>query len=210
MRCCFMGPPGVGKGTQASFIAQKYGLKHISTGNLLREAVRKNSRLGVKVKGFLDGGKLVPDPLMIDLIHEELRGLKGFILDGFPRTLAQAEALDNLLKKKEMALDIVVVFVLSDEELVRRAAGRRIAPKSGRVYHVLFSPPKKEGFCDETGEELLQREDDKEDVVRERLKVYGKEPLAKYYEDQGLVKKLSAQGSPEQVRDRLEELFKTG
>lgn len=206
---CLMGPPGVGKGTQAVFLAKKYGLEHISTGNLLREAVSRKTKLGLQAQGYMNQGLLVPDDLMIALV-EEVLSPKGFILDGFPRTIPQAEALDSLMEKKGLVLDQVVLLTLDEEELIKRLTGRRVAPKSGRVYHLYFSPPKKEGLCDETGEKLVQREDDKLEIVRPRLKRYFVEqsPLTEYYGKKGLIREISAEGSPEEVRVRLEELLK--
>lgn len=204
-----MGPPGVGKGTQAVFFAKKYDLEHISTGNLLREAVGQKTELGLQAEAYMNQGLLVPDDLMISLVEEVLSS-QGFILDGFPRTVAQAVALDSLMKRKDLALNQVILFTLEEEKLIKRLTGRRVAPKSGRVYHLYFSPPKREGFCDETGEKLIQREDDKLEVVRPRLKRYFIEqsPLTKYYKEKGLVREVSAQGSPEEVKGRLAELFK--
>lgn len=203
-----MGPPGVGKGTQAVFLSEKYGLEHISTGNLLREAVRQKTKLGLQAQNYMNQGLLVPDNLMIALVEEVFQ--KGFILDGFPRTVPQAEALDSLVKRKGLALDQVILLTLDEEELVKRLTGRRVAPKSGRVYHLYFSPPKKEGVCDETGEPLIQREDDKLEIVRPRLQRYFVEqsPLTAYYKEKGLIREISAEGSPEEVRQRLEECLK--
>ncbi len=204
-----MGPPGVGKGTQAIFLAKKYGLEHISTGNLLREAVSQKTKLGLQAQEYMNQGLLVPDDLMISLVEEVLSS-KGCILDGFPRTVPQAKALDLLMARKDLALNQVVLLTLDEEELVKRLTGRRVALKSGRVYHLYFSPPKKEGICDETGENLIQREDDKLEIVRPRLKRYFVEQssLTEYYKDKGLIREISAKGSPEEVRERLEELFK--
>ncbi|MDE0151950.1 MAG: adenylate kinase [Bdellovibrionales bacterium] len=208
MYYCLMGPPGVGKGTQAVFLSEKYGLEHISTGNLLREAVRQKTKLGLQAQNYMNQGLLVPDNLMIALVEEVFQ--KGFILDGFPRTVPQAEALDSLVKRKGLALDQVILLTLDEEELVKRLTGRRVAPKSGRVYHLYFSPPKKEGVCDETGEPLIQREDDKLEIVRPRLQRYFVEqsPLTAYYKEKGLIREISAEGSPEEVRQRLEECLK--
>ncbi len=210
MYCCLMGPPGVGKGTQAVFLAEKHHLQHVSTGNLLREAVRRKTKLGLQAQEYMVQGLLAPDSLMISLVEEVFS--RGCILDGFPRTVPQAEALDLLMKKKGVVLDQAVLLTLDDEELVKRLTGRRVALKSGRVYHLHFSPPKKEGVCDETGENLVQREDDKLEIVRPRLKRYFLEqrPLTEYYANKGLIREVSAKGSPEEVRVRLEELFKKG
>ena len=202
-----MGPPGVGKGTQAVFLAKTYGWEHISTGRLLREAVRKKTKLGLQTQTYMNKGLLVPDDLMISLVEEVLK--QGFILDGFPRTVPQASALDLLIKRKKLVYQVVLLN-LNEEELIKRLTGRRVAPKSGRVYHLHFSPPKKEGLCDETGEKLIQREDDKLEIVRTRLKSYFAEQslLTNYYNEKGLIREISAEGSPEDVRKRLEDFLK--
>ena len=204
-----MGPPGVGKGTQAVFLSKNSGLQHISTGQLLREAVSHKTKLGLQAQGYMNQGLLVPDDLIISLVEEVLSS-KGFILDGFPRTVPQAVALDSLMERKSLVLKQVVLLTLDEEELIKRLTGRRVALKSGRVYHLYFSPPKKEGICDETGEKLIQREDDKLEIVRSRLQRYFVEqsPLTEYYMDKDLIQEIAAKGSPEEVRERLEGLFK--
>ena len=209
-----MGAPGVGKGTQAGFIAQKYGLQHLSTGFLLRKAVSHHSPLGIEAQKYMNQGLLVPDGIMIDLVEDVLKlahpESQGFILDGFPRTVLQAQALDRMLKNNQIKLHSVLMFTLPEEELIQRATGRRVAINSGRVYHMNFRPPQKAGICDKTGEKLVQREDDKEEVVRARLKEYcsKQELLTKYYQDKGMLSEISAVGSMEEVRDRLEEWIK--
>ena len=213
MHAIFMGAPGVGKGTQAEFVSQKYSLTHISTGHLLRKAISHQSPLGMKAKTYMNQGLLVPDDIMIDLVEDVLKPQKdkGFILDGFPRTLLQAQSLDEMLDQLGgITLDMVVMFTLPEEELVRRATGRRIAPQSGKVYHIDFRPPLKEGICDESGEKLVQRDDDKEEVVRARLQEYEskQKPLTQYYKERGIIKEISASGDMKEVRDRLEEWFK--
>ena len=204
-----MGAPGVGKGTQAEWMAKEYGLKHISTGNLLRSAVRGKTPLGLQAQDYMNKGQLVPDSVMNALVEEVLDS-SGFILDGFPRTVAQAQALDSLAQKRNLKIHKVFLLVLEEEELIQRVSGRRVALQSGRVYHTVFSPPQKKGFCDETGEPLIQREDDKPEVVRARLRNYfsQQEPLTEYYKEQGLVQEVSAQGSPQEVRSRIEEILK--
>ena len=212
MNAIFMGAPGVGKGTQAEFISKMNHLTHISTGHLLRKSIVHQSPLGMKAQKYMNQGLLVPDEIMIDLVEDVLKPQKnkGFILDGFPRTIPQAHSLDEMLKKLEVQLDVVVMFTLSTEELTRRATGRRVAPKSGKVYHIDFRPPTKEGICDESGEKLVQREDDKEEVVRARLQEYEsrQEPLTQYYKEKGILKEISASGDVKEVRDRLEEWLK--
>ena len=177
--------------------------------NLLREAVSHKTKLGLQAQEYMNQGLLVPDDLIISLVEEVLSS-KGFILDGFPRTVPQAVALDSLMERKSLVLKQVVLLTLDEEELIKRLTGRRVALKSGRVYHLYFSPPKKEGICDETGEKLIQREDDKLEIVRSRLQRYFVEqsPLTEYYKGKGLIQEIAAKGSPEEVRERLEGLFK--
>ena len=207
---CFMGAPGAGKGTQSEFFSKKMNLRHVSTGEILRKAVRGQTNLGLKAQNYISKGRLVPDNLMMDLIEEvfdqgPLAQRQGFILDGFPRTLAQARGLSDLMEKKNIKLDKVFLLSLSEQELVSRITGRRIAPVSGCVYHIDFHPPKKPGVCDQTGEKLIQREDDKKEAVQSRLRAFLNEqkPLTKYYEAQGVFCEVSAQGRPSQVSERI-------
>ncbi len=190
MRLILLGPPGAGKGTQAAYIAQKYGIPQISTGDMLRAAVKAGTKLGKEAKKHMDSGGLVPDDVIIDLVKERIKQLdcaKGFLFDGFPRTIPQAEAL----KKAGVNLDYVLEIDVPDEEIIRRLSGRRLHPASGRTYHVIFNPPKVAGKDDVTGEELVQREDDKEETVKKRLAVYHSQTkqLIDYYS------KLAAQGN---------------
>ncbi len=214
MNMIFMGAPGVGKGTQADFVAQQYGLQHVSTGDLLRKAVSHQSPLGIQAGKYMNQGLLVPDGVMIDLVEDVLKPAhqksQGFILDGFPRTVPQAESLDKMLEASQIQLHNVVIFVLPEEELVKRVTGRRVALRSGRIYHLNFRPSQKEGICDETGEKLVQREDDKEEVVRERLREYEskQESLTQYYKNKRILTEISASGSMKEVRDRLEDWLK--
>ncbi|HEY6281457.1 MAG TPA: adenylate kinase [Burkholderiales bacterium] len=171
MRLILLGAPGAGKGTQAAYIAQKYGIPQISTGDMLRAAVKAGTILGMEAKKHMDSGGLVPDDVIIGLVKERIKQpdcVKGFLLDGFPRTIPQAEAL----KKAGVDLDYVLEIDVPDEEIIRRMSGRRVHPASGRTYHVIFNPPKVAGKDDMTGEELVQREDDKEETVKKRLAVY--------------------------------------
>jgi adenylate kinase len=171
MRLILLGPPGAGKGTQAAYIAQKYGIPQVSTGDMLRAAVKAGTKLGMEAKKHMDSGGLVPDDVIIGLVKERIKQpdcAKGFLLDGFPRTIAQAEALKNA----GVDLDFVLEIDVPDEEIVRRLSGRRVHPASGRTYHVAFNPPKVEGNDDLSGEKLVQREDDKEETVKKRLAVY--------------------------------------
>lgn len=184
MRLILLGPPGAGKGTQAKFIAEKYGIPQISTGDMLRAAVKAGTPLGLAAKAVMDAGQLVSDDIIIGLVKERLTQpdcAKGYMFDGFPRTLPQADAL----KASGVKLDVVLEISVPDEEIIERMSGRRVHAASGRTYHVKFNPPKVEGKDDETGEPLVQRDDDKEEVVRKRLDVYHSQtkPLVQYYSD---------------------------
>jgi len=184
-----LGPPGVGKGTQGVLLAEAAGWTRISTGDLLRDACREETPLGLKAKAFMDAGELVPDEVILGMVRELLEGLpadRGIIFDGFPRTAAQAEALDRVLPEVDRKVDAVVVLEAPDEILVRRISGRRMSP-AGYAYNVYFNPPKQEGICDQTGEPLEHRKDDKEDTVRRRLEVYQQvtQPLIRFYDEGG-------------------------
>lgn len=188
MNLILLGAPGAGKGTQGALIAERCNVTRISTGDLLRDAVRKGTPLGIKAKGYMDAGELVPDDVILGLVREVLgaqdEDSAGFLLDGFPRTLPQAEALDSLLEELGRPLDAVVVIEVPDDELVKRLSGRRSCPKCGAVYNVYFEPPKTPGVCDACGGELVERADDTAETVRRRLEVYREqtEPLIAYYE----------------------------
>ncbi len=191
MRLILLGGPGAGKGTQAAFITQKFGIPQISTGDMLRAAVKEGTPLGLEAKKYMDSGQLVPDDVIIGLVKERIKEPdceKGFLFDGFPRTIPQAEAL----KDAGVKIDYVVEIAVPDEEIIKRMSGRRVHLPSGRTYHVIFNPPKVEGKDDVTGEPLIQREDDKEETVRKRLEVYHAqtEPLVEFY------KKWEASGDP--------------
>jgi adenylate kinase len=182
MRLILLGPPGAGKGTQAQFIREKFAIPQISTGDMLRAAVKAGTPLGVAAKKVMDAGQLVSDDIIIGLVKERLREpdcSKGYLFDGFPRTIPQAEAM----KTANVALDYVLEIDVPDEEIITRMSGRRVHPASGRTYHVKFNPPKADGRDDVTGEPLVQRDDDKEATVRNRLEVYRKQtrPLVDYY-----------------------------
>lgn len=197
-----IGAPGSGKGTQAKKMKAELGYAHISTGDLLRAAVKEGSELGQKAKSYMDQGALVPDSLVIDLLKEALEkpdAHKGFILDGFPRTLAQAEALD-----REVTIDKVVDIIVPFELIEKRITGRRMSP-SGHVYHVETNPPKQEGICDETGEALYQREDDKPEKVRTRLASFEQQtkPVIAHYQAKGLVVEIDGVGDPQEVFSRI-------
>uniref|UniRef100_A0A7J2TJK1 Adenylate kinase n=1 Tax=Archaeoglobus fulgidus TaxID=2234 RepID=A0A7J2TJK1_ARCFL len=192
MNLILLGAPGAGKGTQAKIIMEKYGIPQISTGDMLREAVAKGTELGKKAREYMAQGKLVPDEIVIGIVKERLSQKdceKGFILDGFPRTLAQAEALDKIMSEMGRKIDAVINVNVPEEEVVRRIVYRRTCRNCGAIYHLIYNPPKKEGICDKCGGELYQREDDKEETVRERYRVYKKntEPLIEYYRKKGIL-----------------------
>jgi adenylate kinase len=205
MRLILLGPPGAGKGTQAQFIREKFGIPQISTGDMLRAAVKAGTPLGVAAKKVMDAGQLVSDDIIIGLVEERLKQpdcKPGYLFDGFPRTIPQAEAM----QKKKVALDYVLEIDVPDEEIITRMSGRRVHPASGRTYHVKFNPPKAEGKDDVTGEPLVQRDDDKEATVRNRLDVYRKQtrPLVDYYSKQPGVKyrKISGLGKVDEITQR--------
>lgn len=208
MRVVFLGAPGVGKGTQADRIAAQYQVAKISTGDLLREAVRNQTTLGLEAKNYMDQGKLVPDAVVIGLVKEKLANpscANGFVLDGFPRTVLQAEELGKALASKAMALDRVVNFQVSREDVVRRLSGRRSCPKCQATYHVDFAMPKVEGICDRCGEPLVQRSDDRREAIETRLKVYDEQtaPLVRYYDERRLLSPMDASGTVEVVFQHL-------
>ena len=199
MKLVFLGPPGAGKGTIAAIASQRFGIVHISTGDLFREAIRNETALGLKVKAILAAGDLVPDSVTIDMVRERISRedcKRGFILDGFPRTVVQADALAEMT-----GLDAVVNFQLPEDVVVRRLSGRRMCKSTGRIYHVVFNPPKVEGKDDDTGEDLMQRPDDMPDAIRNRLAVYEKStaPLVSYYRGKKLIVDIDASPAPEEV-----------
>lgn len=211
MRAILIGPPGSGKGTQAEAIKAKYPVAHISTGDMLRENVRNATELGKKAKEFMDAGKLVSDDLIIAMMKDRLAqpdASKGFILDGFPRTTAQAEALTDLLKEMHIELDTVVLLEVSDETVVGRLTSRRVCAKCGAIYNTKVHPPKVDGKCDSCGGEVIQRDDDKESVIRNRLSVYHEQtsPLIDYYEKLGKLHRVDATASKDVVLKYLETL----
>jgi adenylate kinase len=208
MRVVLLGPPGAGKGTQAARLARRWSVPQVSTGDMLREGVAKGTRLGLEARRYMDAGELVPDAVIIGMVRERLGqpdGRKGFVLDGFPRTAAQAEALDLLLDAEGTPLDRVVLIELSDEELAARLTGRRVCGSCGRNYHVAFSPPKTAGRCDHCGGALTQRADDEEATVRRRLAVYARDtrPLIDYYRGRGLLTTISGAGTMDTVHAAL-------
>lgn len=214
MRIVLVGPPGAGKGTQAAFLAKNLSIPHISTGDLFRANISQQTELGKLAKSYMDAGNLVPDEVTIGMAKDRMEkpdAENGFLLDGFPRNVSQAEALDEMLQSESMKLDAVLDLEVPEEEVVKRIAGRRICRKdSSHVFHVTYSKPKAEGVCDACGGELYQRDDDSEQTVRKRLEVYHTqtEPIIDYYKAQGLVVTISALGKVEDVTARAMEALK--
>jgi adenylate kinase len=208
MRAILLGPPGAGKGTQAKMLTERYGVPQVSTGDILRAAVAAGTPLGKEAKTYMDRGALVPDEVVIGIVRDRLREpdcRKGYLLDGFPRTVAQAEALTRMLKELGAPLPRVVSLEVGEEELVKRLSGRRTCESCGEPFHVAFHPPRAEGTCDKCGGRLIQREDDKEETIRRRLQVYRQqtEPLIGYYQNQGLLKTVNGLGEAGEVLARV-------
>ncbi|MBJ7470276.1 MAG: adenylate kinase [Solirubrobacteraceae bacterium] len=208
MNLILVGPPGAGKGTQAERITEDFNLPYIATGNILRAAVAEGTELGLKAKGFMDAGGLVPDDVIIGVILDRLQAedaAEGFLLDGFPRTVPQAEALGADLSSLGRQLTAVLLIDVSDDEVIRRLSGRRVSAKTGRVYHVEFDPPKNEGVCDVDGSRLIQRDDDKPETIKNRLAVYHEqtEPLVDFYSNLGLLRRFDGSRPPAEVHDRI-------
>ncbi len=207
MRIVLVGPPGAGKGTQAQFIASHLSIPKISTGDIFRANVSGNTPLGQKAKEYMDRGDLVPDEVTIAMVRDRLAeedAQEGFLLDGFPRNVPQAETLKKILAEMDRRLDLVLELVVDDDEVVRRLSGRRTCRKCGRIWHLVFDPPAKEGVCDVCGGELFQRDDDREETIRHRLEVYQEQtaPLASFYADEGILVGLDATGPVEEVTER--------
>ena len=208
MRLVLLGPPGAGKGTQARLLFERLHAPQIASGDLLRAAVRDKTALGVQAKSFMDEGSLVPDELVLKLIDarlDESDAKPGFILDGFPRSVPQAEALGKMLEARGESISKVVAIIAPDEELVKRISGRRTCRNCNEMYHVAFDPPAKPGVCDKCGGELYQREDDHEDTVRHRLQVYNDatKPLLDYYGKAGLLSQVDGTGRPDDILHRI-------
>jgi adenylate kinase len=204
-----LGPPGSGKGTQAKKLVSQHHWPQLSTGDMLRSAISQGTQLGLEAKSYMDRGALVPDDVVIGLIAERAKAndtRNGFILDGFPRTIPQAEALDRMLQSQGRAVDRAVLFEIPDAELVRRLSGRRTCLKDGSMFHVETLKPRKDGICDLCGSTLVQRDDDKAEVIQKRLGVYHQQtaPVAQYYRQASKLKTLDATRSPEQVSEDLE------
>jgi adenylate kinase len=209
-----LGPPGAGKGTQAERLRADFELPYYATGNILREAVEHETELGRKAKEFMDAGELVPDELICAVIAERLdlpEAADGFLLDGFPRTIGQAEMLEGALDEHGRQLTAVLLIEVPDEEVVRRLSGRRTCVKNGHVYHVEFDPPKNEGVCDQDGSRLVQRDDDKPETIRKRLEVYHEQtsPLEDWYEERGLLRRFDGTRSPDEVHSHIRATLAT-
>jgi adenylate kinase len=204
MNLILLGPPGAGKGTQAKLMTTEFGIPQISTGDILRQATRDGTELGKQAKPLMDAGKLVPDELVVGIVQERLKApdcAKGFILDGFPRTIPQAEALDKALSQLGKKLDAVLSFDVSEDKLIERLSGRRSCPTCGSVYHVYQNPPLRAGFCDKDSTGLIQRDDDREENVKERLREYAQKtrPLWSFYEKQGILRRIEGVGTPQGI-----------
>jgi adenylate kinase len=209
-----LGSPGSGKGTQGERLQADFRLPYYATGDILRAEVREGTELGREAKEYMDRGDLVPDEVIIGMIADRVESPEaadGFILDGFPRTTAQAEALDEEVRRMGKRLTAAILIEVSDEEVVRRLSGRRICEKDGHVFHVEFDPPSKDGVCDVCGSRLVVRDDDKPEVVRHRLEEYHEktEPLISYYEGEGILRRVDGEQAPEEVGDRIRALLAT-
>lgn len=208
MNIILLGPPGAGKGTQAKMLVEKYGIPQISTGDILRANLKAKTELGLEAKKYMDAGKLVPDEVVIGIIDNRIAEddcKKGYMLDGFPRTVAQAEALDKILQKRGSGIDHVISIDVPNEELMGRLTGRRTCRQCGQGFHVMFDPPKQENVCDKCGGELYQRDDDNEETVGNRLKVYADqtEPLIEYYKNAKLLRPIEGLGDIPVIFDRI-------
>jgi adenylate kinase len=209
-----LGPPGAGKGTQAERLTDDFNLPYIATGNILRAAVAAETELGKQAKTFMDAGGLVPDEVITGVILEAVEGADardGFLLDGFPRTVAQADALGEGLARLDRHLTAAILIDVPDAEVMRRMSGRRVSVKTGRVYHIEFDPPKHEGRCDVDGSRLVQRDDDRPETVQRRLEVYHEKtaPLIAYYEERGLLRRFDGTRAPTEVHDHIRATIAT-
>lgn len=213
MNLILLGPPGAGKGTQSQHIINKYGIPQISTGDMLREARKNQTDLGKKAEVFMNAGELVPDEVVIGIVGERLRRndcTRGFILDGFPRTANQAEALASLLETAGSRIDAVLNIEVPEKELILRLSGRRVCQSCGATYHIVFSPPRNEGICDKCGAAVVQRKDDEEATVMQRLKVYQEQtkPLIGFYRQKNLLQTLAGVGPVEQIAVNIDEALR--
>ncbi len=208
IRLLLIGPPGAGKGTQATIISKKYGIPQIATGDMLRQEVKSATDLGTKAKAFMDKGELVPDSLVISMLEKRLKekdASKGFILDGFPRTVAQADALDGKFKELKIDKFVVIELKVNEESIIQRLSARRVCNSCGKIFNLMTEPPKKDGMCDDCNGSLYQRDDDKEVTIRERFKVYNSKtaPLIEYYAKKGMLKTVTADGSIEAINKSI-------
>ena len=210
VRVVLLGPPGAGKGTQAKWLQERFEACQVSTGDILRKAVAEQTPLGKQAAAYINRGALVPDSLIVDLVAERLKEKdcdKGFVLDGFPRTISQAESLEEILKKMRLALDCVLSVQVPHRVIVERLAGRRTCKGCGALYHLTLDPPSKEGVCDRCGGELYQRDDDREETITARLKVYEAQtaPLVNYYRERGMLREIDGVGKVDEIRSRVIE-----
>lgn len=208
MRIVLLGPPGIGKGTQAKILAERFGAAHLSTGDMLRAEIDRATQLGTLAKGYIDKGMLVPDSIILDMVARavtDFRTVPGYVLDGFPRTIPQAEGLDDLLAKEGHRLDRCVALEGATETIVARLSQRRSCRQCGTITHLAFSPPRTAGRCDRCGGELIHREDDRAEIIRKRLEVYREQTavLLEYYQEQGLLSRVSGEGSIEDITERI-------
>jgi len=212
MKILLLGPPGGGKGTQAKYLINRLNIPQISTGDMLREHVNNKTDLGLKAKEYMSAGALVPDEVILGMMKGRLIDKdcnNGYILDGFPRTIPQAEGLDLLLEELDQKIDLIIVIKVKDDNIVERMGGRRVHPSSGRIYHIKYNPPKNEGKDDQTGEELIIRDDDQENTVRKRLEIYHKEtsPLIEYYKSRSRVCHIDGEQSIDQVSQSIDKIL---
>lgn len=210
MNLILLGPPGAGKGTQAQFLIEEYGIPQISTGDMLRAAVKEGTPMGLKAKECMDSGDLVPDGVVVGIVRERLQQgdcAKGFILDGFPRTVPQADALSDTLKQLDKEIDAAIALTVDTDALVKRLAGRRTCPVCSAAYHLQHDPPREEGICSKCGAQLVQRDDDKEETVRNRMQVYADQtkPLIDYYSQSGVLIEVDGMESIDEVRTTIKE-----
>ncbi|MEN3046623.1 MAG: adenylate kinase [Candidatus Hydrothermales bacterium] len=209
MRILFIGPPGAGKGTQAKKLSEIMGIPIISTGDLLRENVKKNTELGAIAKKYMEEGVLVPDDIMIKIVANALTDLDSFILDGFPRNLAQAQALDKMLENLNKSLTHVIYFDIDDEEIIKRLTSRRLCPQCNKIYNLNFDPPARDEVCDQCNVKLITRDDDKEEVIRNRLRVFKENtyPLVEYYEKKGILKVIEGKGDVGEINEKVRKIL---
>ena len=213
MKIIMLGAPGAGKGSQASRIAMEYQLPHISTGDIFRANLKEETELGKKAKSFMDKGELVPDDITIAMLLERIHKedcKNGYILDGFPRTIPQAEALKEALAKKNEKIDLALDVEATDELIIKRMAGRRTCPACGAIYHIVTLPPKEEGQCDRCGADLIQRKDDNEETVKNRLKIYHEitEPLISYYKKEGILEEIDGAEDLDKVFEKVKTIIR--